>query len=282
MKIISTVAHLEKLLREIQKNQSIGFVPTMGALHEGHLSLVDKALKQTDVCVCSIFVNPTQFNNLEDLNNYPNRLVEDLNLLEEKGCDIVFTPTKEDVYPKGFQVEKYNFGNLDKVMEGANRPGHFEGVAMVVSRLFDIVQPQKAYFGEKDYQQLAIIRSLVKQDGRPIQIISCPIAREPDGLAMSSRNLRLENRYREAAPRIYELLAKIPKLQKSQSIERVTEWVNKTFEADSELELEYFEISHADSLEKSIKWSDSQKHIACIAVYAGAIRLIDNILVEIN
>lgn len=282
MKIISTVAQIESLLEEISKDQTIGFVPTMGALHEGHLSLIDRAKEEANICVCSIFVNPTQFNNTKDLNNYPHQLSEDLKLLEEKGCDVVFTPTKSEIYPDHYQSKSYNFGTLDKVMEGANRPGHFEGVAMVVSRLFDIVQPQKAFFGEKDYQQLAIIRSLVQQDHRPIQIIPCPIEREKDGLAMSSRNLRLNKAQRKAAARIYERISMVPELQKSHSIESVIKWIQDAFKDDADLKLEYFEISHAQSLEKSKKWADSAKHIACIAVYAGAIRLIDNILVEIN
>lgn len=282
MKIISTVADLEQVLSKISASNSVGFVPTMGALHQGHLNLVKKAIDENQICICSIFVNPTQFNNKEDLEKYPNRIESDLKLLEEVGCDIVFTPTKVEIYPANFKPNKYNFNTLDKVMEGANRPGHFDGVAMVVARLFDIVKPQKAYFGEKDFQQLAIIRSLVKQDNRPIQIVACPISREKDGLAMSSRNLRLEERYRKAAPRIYQRLQELNLQKDKKSPNQIREWMTKEFENDCDLELEYFEISDEISLKKSSEWIDYQKHIACIAVYAGAIRLIDNILLDIN
>lgn len=282
MKIISTVAELALTLSNISKDKSLGFVPTMGALHQGHLNLVKRAIDENQISLCSIFVNPTQFNNSEDLEKYPNRLESDLKLLEEIGCDIVFTPTKEEIYPTGFKPNKYNFGNLDKVMEGANRPGHFDGVAMVVSRLFDIVQPNKAYFGEKDFQQLAIIRSLVKQDSRPIQIVACPISREKDGLAMSSRNLRLDQRYRKAAPRIYQRLKQLEEYKNFKSPSDLKEWITNEFKNDSDLKLEYFEIADELSLKKSNGWSDAQRHIACIAVHAGAIRLIDNILLDIN
>lgn len=282
MKIISTVAELALTLSNIAKGNSLGFVPTMGALHLGHLNLVKRAIDENQISLCSIFVNPTQFNNSEDLEKYPNRLESDLKLLEEVGCDIVFTPTKDEIYPANFKHNNYDFDSLDKVMEGANRPGHFDGVAMVVSRLFDIIQPQKAYFGEKDFQQLAIIRSLVKQDNRPIQIMACPISREDDGLAMSSRNLRLEERYRKAAPRIYQRLKQLNELKKIKSPIDLKEWITNEFKNDSDLKLEYFEISDELSLKKSNEWADYQRHIACIAVHAGAIRLIDNILLDIN
>lgn len=282
MKIISTVSDLEFFLSKTPKNKTLGFVPTMGALHQGHLSLVKKAIEQNDISLCSIFVNPSQFNNAEDLENYPNLLNEDLKLLEEAGCDIVFTPTKTEIYPKDFTAKSYDFGNLDKVMEGANRPGHFEGVAMVVSRLFDIIQPQKAYFGEKDFQQLAIIQSLTKQGYKNIKIVPCPILREADGLAMSSRNILLDKNYRLAAPRIYQRLLEVQKQAKEHSIAELKQWVFQEFNADKDLRLEYFEISDPVSLSRSAQRPDYQKHIACIAVYAGSIRLIDNILLEIN
>lgn len=282
MDIISTVVDLEKLLSKLPKDKTLGFVPTMGALHPGHLSLVRQAISENQVSLCSIFVNPTQFNKTEDLDSYPNQMEADLLLLEATGCDIVFTPTKSEIYPRTFKSKQYNFGNLDKVMEGANRPGHFEGVATVVSRLFDLVQPQKAYFGEKDFQQLAIIKSLVKQDNRCIQIIPCPILRESDGLAMSSRNLRLETRYREASPRVYQRLLELHKQMDEKSVEQLKQWMIKEYEEDRDLKLEYFEISNPQTLEKSIHWTDNQEHIACIALYAGEIRLIDNILLKIN
>lgn len=282
MEIISTVADLEKLLSKIPKNKTLGFVPTMGALHQGHINLVKQAISENHISLCSIFVNPTQFNNKEDLEKYPNQIEADLKLLESVGCAIVFTPTKSEIYPSNFKSKKYNFGSLDKVMEGLNRPGHFEGIAMVVSRLFDLVRPQKAYFGEKDFQQLAIIKSLVKQDQLPIQILACPIERESDGLAMSSRNIRLEDHYRKASPRIYQRLLALQSNLNHKSVAEIKQWMYKEYEADKDLKLEYFEIANSKTLEKSVHWTDSQEHIACIAIYAGKIRLIDNILLKIN
>ena len=282
MKIVSKVRDLREILSEHIKNKPLGFVPTMGALHEGHLSLVKKSIAQNEFTLCSIFVNPAQFNNAKDLENYPNPISEDLKLLEEVGCDFVFTPTNDEIYPKGLITNSYEFGTLANVMEGAKRPGHFEGVAMAVSRLFDLVKPQKAYFGEKDFQQLAIIQSLVKQDSLPIEIVSCAIAREKNGLAMSSRNLRLSNKHKKAAPKIYERLQKAASLVGSSSIEQVKLAIENSFLNDPNLNLEYFEISNPVTLEASKKWSDSKTHIACIAVFAGEIRLIDNILFRIN
>jgi len=282
MKIISGVSELEIFLRKRSKNKSLGFVPTMGALHQGHLSLVKKSMAQNNISLCSIFVNPTQFNNTNDLGSYPVRLDADLKILEEIGCDIVFTPSKTEMYPEGFAARSYDFGSLDKVMEGANRPGHFEGVAMVVSRLFEIIQPQRAYFGEKDFQQLAIIRSLTAQSFKNIEIVPCPILREPDGLAMSSRNLLLDENLRAAAPRIYQRLLGLHKQTKTKTVSELKQWVVEEFNSDKDLRLEYIEISDAASLKKTMQWSDYQKHIACIAVLAGSVRLIDNILLEIN
>ena len=282
MKIISGVSELEIFLRKRSKNKSLGFVPTMGALHQGHLSLVKKSMAQNNISLCSIFVNPTQFNNTNDLGSYPVRLDADLKILEEIGCDIVFTPSKTEMYPEGFAARSYDFGSLDKVMEGANRPGHFEGVAMVVSRLFEIIQPQRAYFGERDFQQLAIIRSLTAQSFKNIEIVPCPILREPDGLAMSSRNLLLDENLRAAAPRIYQRLLGLHKQTKTKTVAELKQWVVEEFNSDKDLRLEYIEISDASSLKKTMQWSDYQKHIACIAVLAGSVRLIDNILLEIN
>lgn len=282
MEIISRVEDLKKIREELKSDKLIGFVPTMGALHLGHISLIKKAVENCDICICSIFVNPTQFNNAEDLEKYPNQIEEDLKLLKEAGCDIVFTPTKEEIYPSGFKEKSYDFGQLDLVMEGANRPGHFKGVAMVVSRLFDIIKPNKAYFGEKDYQQLAVINELVTQEKRAIDIVSCPIIREEDGLAMSSRNLRLTKDMRMAAPRIFKRLKFIQEQKSNLSLEELKQWIEKQFEKDEDLVLEYFEISNAKNLVASKAWADSNTHIACIAAYAGSIRLIDNILLKIN
>ncbi len=282
MEIISTVADLEKLLSKIPKNKTLGFVPTMGALHQGHLNLVQQAIVENEICLCSIFVNPTQFNSTEDLDKYPNQIETDLKLLKSIGCNIVFTPTKSEIYPSGFKSKKYNFGKLDKVMEGANRPGHFEGVAMVVSRLFDLIKPQRAYFGEKDFQQLAIIKSLTEQDQLPIKIVPCPISRETDGLAMSSRNIRLKQPCRVAAPRIYQRLLELQNQITCKSVLELKQWMIEEYEEDKDLDLEYFEIADTQTLEKSNHWTDSQEHIACIAIYAGETRLIDNIVLKIN
>ena len=282
MKIISSVYELTVFLSNHSKKDALGFIPTMGALHKGHASLVKKSLTQNDLSLCSIFVNPTQFNNNADLKSYPNRLEEDLKLLNEIGCDLVFTPSIVEIYPDGLPHKEYDFGQLDKVMEGVNRPGHFNGVAMVVSRLFEIIQPQKAYFGEKDFQQLAIIKSLAAQKFKNIEIIPCSTLREKDGLAMSSRNLLLNKRYRAAAPRIYQRLLSVQKRAKNTTVSELRAWVVNSFEKDEDLVLEYFEIADAKSLKKSAYWSDFPKHIACLAVFAGTTRLIDNILLEIN
>ena len=282
MKIISSVSELEIFLNKTSKNKSLGFVPTMGALHQGHLSLVKKAIAQNELSLCSIFVNPTQFNNTNDLDNYPNQLDSDLKLLEEIGCDVVFTPNKTEVYPEGLGSRSYDFGTLDKVMEGVNRPGHFEGVAMVVSRLFEIIQPKRAYFGERDFQQLAIIRSLAAQSFKNIEVVPCPILREPDGLAMSSRNMLLDEKHRAAAPRIYQILLSIQKQVKTKTVPELKQWGVQEFSSDKHLKLEYLEISDSVSLTKTLQWSDYQTHICCVAVLAGSVRLIDNILLEIN
>ena len=282
MKVISSVYKLTAFLASRPKESSVGFIPTMGALHEGHASLIKKSLSQNSLSICSIFVNPAQFNNKTDLKNYPKRLDKDLGLLRKIACDVVFTPSIEAIYPNGLPSEVFDFGLLDKVMEGANRPGHFNGVAMVVSRLFEIIKPQRAYFGEKDFQQLTIIKSLSAQKFKSIEIVPCSTLREKDGLAMSSRNLLLDKRYRAAAPRIYQRLLAVKERAKSISVSELRSWVENAFKNDKDLVLEYFEITDAKSLQKSESWSDYSKHVCCIAVFAGTTRLIDNILLEIN
>lgn len=282
MRIVSTVKGLRDLLLKPIENSTLGFVPTMGALHSGHISLVKKSCSENDYTICSIFVNPTQFNNTQDLKKYPSQLDADLALLEESGCDFVFTPSLEEIYPEDYQPKRYSFGLLENVMEAVNRPGHFNGVAMVVSRLFSIVKPQKAYFGEKDFQQLAIVKSMVIQDKIPVQIISCPIVREPSGLAMSSRNARLNEHQRRASSRIYSRLCEVLKMQPDYTIAEIKNWVLQEFKEDSDLELEYFEISDPNTLTPSLNWSSSATHIACIAIFVGEVRLIDNILLSID
>ena len=282
MKIFYTIVDLQSYLLENGQGLSLGYVPTMGALHQGHLTLVEKAIKESDICLCSIFVNPTQFNNSGDLENYPMRTEQDLKLLKDSGCDLVFIPPKEEIYPADFRAKDYDFGLLDKVMEGANRPGHFQGVASVVSRLFDIVKPNKAFFGEKDFQQLAIIRALSKMENRALEIVPCPIIREEDGLAMSSRNLLLSPEHRQIAPKIYHILSQAKSLKDRLSVLELKQWIAGEFQKEALLELEYFEISDYQSLKPSLQWSDYQKHIACIAVFAGPVRLIDNIVLDFN
>lgn len=282
MKVISSASELALFLSKHRKKNTLGFVPTMGAIHSGHLSLLKRSLAQNDLSLCSIFINPTQFNNIDDLKNYPKRLDQDLELLKQAGCNIVFTPSDSDIYPKGFVTKSYDFNGLNKVLEGRHRSGHFEGVVQVVSQLFKIVQPHRAYFGEKDFQQLTIIRALAAQNFKSIDIISCPTIREKDGLAMSSRNIRLNKKDRAAAARIYQRLMHVKKQCNTTSIEELKRWVAQAFRSDNDLSLEYFEIVDAIRLKESVVWSDFTTHIACIAVRANTIRLIDNILLEIN
>lgn len=282
MKIVSTIYDLEIVLNKFSKSKTLGFVPTMGALHQGHITLVQKSIAENDFTICSIFVNPTQFNNIEDLEKYPNQLDSDFNLLKEVGCDYVFTPLKEEIYPPNFINKNFEFGALDKVMEGTNRPGHFNGVAMVISRLFELIMPQKAYFGEKDFQQLAIVQSLVKQANLVTLIVPCATAREKSGLAMSSRNSRLNIQQNLSASRIYERLLEVSKRSSVNSISEIKCWIENAFQNDKDLRLEYFEISDPATLQPSENWKNSNSHIACIAVFAGEVRLIDNILLKIN
>jgi len=264
-----------------QKGSKIGFVPTMGALHEGHLELVRKARAENDIVICSIFVNPIQFNNSEDLEKYPRPLGADLEKLKSEGCDLVFIPSVEEMYPDEPE-EEYDFGKLERVLEGKFRPGHFKGVAVVVKRLFSIVKPHRAYFGEKDFQQLQVIRKLVEMESLPVRIVPCPIVREPDGLAMSSRNMRLGPRSRKKAPFIFHTLnlaaSKIPGF----SPDEVKNFVEQRFSEDQDFRLDYFDIVTMDNLEPVEKWSDSPDIIACIAVHLGGIRLIDNMILFHN
>jgi len=248
----------------------------MGALHQGHLELIKQAKAENDIVVVSIFVNPIQFNNKEDLLKYPRNFDADAAMLESIGCDVIFHPDVAEIYPEP-DHSIYDFGMLDKVMEGKFRPGHFNGVAIVVKRLFEIVLPDNAYFGEKDYQQLQVIKALVIQKQIPVNIIACPIVREADGLAMSSRNVRLTAEQREIAPIIYCLLQKAKLEMINFSPSALTEWVIQEFESYRNFRLEYFEIADATTLLPLLNWDDSDAAIACIAVYLGDVRLIDNI-----
>lgn len=260
-----------------KRDKSIGFVPTMGALHQGHLSLIEQARNENDLVVASIFVNPTQFDNQEDLLKYPKTLESDLNLLKEAGCHLVFVPTVEEMYTEQVEAKHFDFDGIEFEMEGKFRSGHFDGVATVVNELFKIVNPTIAYFGEKDFQQLQIIKKLVELEELPIIIKGCPIFREKDGLAMSSRNLRLTDEQRKVAPFVYSILTTAKEKFKTQNIEKITKWVESQFNNHSLLDLEYFLIADENSLKPSIHKEISKNYRAFIAVYAGKIRLIDNI-----
>lgn len=263
---------------EIQKQsgKKIGFVPTMGALHQGHISLVKKSKEENDVTIVSVFVNPTQFNNAEDLKKYPRTQEADIQILENSGCDAVFFPSVEDIYPKGENSDEFNFEGIENQMEGKFRPGHFNGVATVVKRFFEIVQPQKAYFGEKDFQQLRIIQELVKKLNFPLEIIPVPIMREDDGLAMSSRNTRLTKEMREESPKIFQILSEAKEFLKTNSVEATKNFVQEKFN-QTKLDLEYFEIADEQTLQSVSEKEKNQKLRGFVAVFAGEIRLIDNI-----
>lgn len=258
------------------QGKTVGFVPTMGALHEGHLTLVRRCAAENDVCVVSIFVNPTQFNNKHDLETYPRNLEADIKLLQSAGCDVLFAPSESEIYPKP-DTRRFDFGTLDKVMEGAYRPGHFNGVAQVVSRLFNIIKPTRAYFGEKDFQQLAIIREMVKQYNVPVEIVGCPIAREESGLALSSRNQRLSAEGKAAALSISKALFGSVYLKNEKSVSELKAWVIDKINSDPMLEVEYFDIVDALSLESIENWDETDNAVGCVTVYCGDVRLIDNI-----
>jgi len=263
-----------KLLRESGKK--IGFVPTMGALHEGHLSLVRISREQNDVTVVSIFVNPTQFNDKNDLERYPRMPEKDQAMLRSAGCDIIFMPDEREVYPEP-DTRIFDFGGLEGIMEGKHRPGHFNGVAQVVTRLFDMVNPHRAYFGLKDFQQLAIIRRLVKDLNYPVEIMSCPIVRECDGLAMSSRNMLLDAGQRKQALVLSQSLFVAREMKQDHTPAEVIGFVNHRVGSAPGIKLEYFEIIDGSTLMPAKKWDDTHDVIGCIAARVGKIRLIDNI-----
>jgi len=277
MEVVKTVSELRKAIESQHKNNaSIGFVPTMGALHQGHLSLVEKAGRESDFVVVSIFVNPTQFNNKADLERYPRDLELDLKLLEHSDCKLVFAPDVEEMYPEP-DTRKFDFGSLETVMEGEFRPGHFNGVAQVVSKFFDMVTPDKAFFGLKDFQQLAIINKMTIMLNYPIEIVPCPIIRETDGLAMSSRNMLLSSEQRENATLISQTLFEAVRLAKSKTVEEVKKWVVETIDKNEFLETEYFEIVDDTELFPIENWEAKVNKIGCIAVHCGKVRLIDNV-----
>ena len=277
MKLVHTIQELRAEL-DIQRKagKKIGFVPTMGALHEGHASLVRCAVAENDVVVVSDFVNPTQFNDKNDLLKYPRTLEADCELLEKEGAAYVFAPSVEEVYPEP-DTRQFSYAPLDTVMEGKYRPGHFNGVCQVVSKLFMMVEPDKAYFGEKDFQQLAIIREMVKQMNFPLEIVGCPIVREADGLALSSRNARLSEKERLQALSISKTLFQSKEYAATHTVEETQKFVEDGIAAAEGLELEYFELVDGTTLQKISTWDETNYAVGCITVYCGEVRLIDNI-----
>lgn len=279
MLIIKEAGELEQYVARAKNNgRSIGFVPTMGALHRGHLSLVERCVKENDESVVSVFVNPTQFNNANDLATYPRTEEEDARLLAEAGVSVVFMPSVEAVYPDGTERDhEFDLGAAAEVMEGKYRPGHFQGVAQVVSRLFLLVRPDRAYFGEKDFQQIAVIRNMVKSEGIDVEIVACPIKRADDGLALSSRNALLTPEQRKAAPEIHAALMESKAYMLDHSLQATRETVVERLNAVPGMRVEYFEIVDAETMQPIDDWAEARWIVGCITVYCGAVRLIDNI-----
>lgn len=283
MIICRTREEIAKAVADVRRqHKTLGFIPTMGALHKGHISLVSKSVQENDCTAVSIFVNPTQFNNKNDLKTYPRTVDADIALLEKNGADIAFVPSVEVMYPEGLEnvTESYDFGSIGAVMEGAARPGHFNGVGIVVHRLFELVPADRAYFGMKDFQQIAIIREMVRQRGINIEIIPCPIVRESDGLALSSRNTRLNAEQRKQAVQISQTLFKAVELAKKQSVQEVHDFVVKTINSVELLDVEYFEIVNADTMQSIANWNDASWVVGCVTVNVGDVRLIDNITLK--
>lgn len=282
MKVYNNIKSLHQALTPIlEQNKSLGFVPTMGALHQGHLSLVKKALSENDCVVISVFVNPTQFNNASDLDNYPRTLNDDIELLETlKGDMMLFAPEASHLYNEEIRSKKYHFSGLEFEMEGKHRKSHFDGVGTVLNLLFRIVKPYKAYFGEKDFQQLQIVKKLVEIEKLPIIIVGCPILREENGLAMSSRNKRLTKSQLVESALIYKTLKEVKQKFTGTSIPKLNEFVLKVFKENPTLRLEYFEIANVKTLKTAKRKHKKNSYRAFIAVFVGNIRLIDNI--ELN
>lgn len=325
MQFFKQVKDLQHFLEKAKAEKlSVGFVPTMGALHPGHISLIDKAKLENDIVVCSIFVNPTQFNDKSDLENYPRPLENDIQLLIKSGCDILFNPEVEEVFPDFYvhpsiaaknltpitkpnilthdnkdlfrhdenifstieksrkenyiEPDSIDLNGLDSVMEGKFRPGHFKGVVKVVSRLFDIVKPHRAYFGEKDFQQMAVIKQMVKHLKLDVKIVPCPIMREKNGLAMSSRNLLLTGEEKDLAAIISKTLFEAKALANNSTVSEVKEFVEKKINSISAMRLEYFEIVNSETLSPAKNWENSAQNVGCIALFLGKVRLIDNII----
>ncbi len=277
MKIVRTVNELKSAVGALKaEGRSVGFVPTMGALHDGHISLINRARADNDIVVVSVFVNPTQFNNPDDLRTYPRTEEADCARLRDAGVDVAFLPSVEEMYPEP-DTRVFDLGPVAEVMEGAMRPGHFNGVAQVVSRLFAMVEPDRAYFGEKDFQQIAVIRRMVELEGVDIDIVACPIKREADGLALSSRNVRLTPHQREVAPNIHRILEESRDYYLALSVDEVRHKVIDAINAYPEMEVEYYDIVNAADMQPITEWSQCADAVGCITVYLGDVRLIDNI-----
>ena len=277
MKVVHTIKDLQAELSALKvQGKKVGLVPTMGALHAGHASLVKRSVSENGVTVVSVFVNPTQFNDKNDLEKYPRTLEADCSLLEECGAALVFAPSVSEMYPEP-DTRQFSYAPLDTVMEGAFRPGHFNGVCQIVSKLFDAVQPDRAYFGEKDFQQLAIIREMVRQLNYSLEIVGCPIVREEDGLALSSRNKRLSAEERENALNISSTLFKSRNFAATHTVSETQKMVEDAIEAAPGLRLEYFEIVDGNTLQKINDWENTSYAVGCITVFCGEVRLIDNI-----
>ncbi len=282
MIIIRQVSELESFVAlQKERKSSIGLVPTMGALHAGHLSLVERAVAENDAAIVSVFVNPTQFNNPDDLRSYPRDEEADFRLLAKAGVTAVFAPGVEEIYPQGVEAAKgekvFRLGQAAEVMEGRYRPGHFQGVAQIVSMLFRLCRPDRAYFGEKDFQQIAVIRNMVESEGIDVDIVACPIKRDADGLALSSRNALLTPEQRRIAPEIHAALAYSVDYSRDHSVKATHDTVVERIEAISGMKVEYFEIVDARTLAGVDEWEESPWIVGCITVYCGKVRLIDNI-----
>ena len=277
MEIVHTIKDLQAALAALRaQGKTVGLVPTMGALHAGHASLVKRCVAENDAVVVSVFVNPTQFNDKNDLAKYPRTLDADCRLLEQCGAAFAFAPSVEEMYPEP-DTRQFSYAPLDTVMEGKYRPGHFNGVCQIVSKLFEAVKPDRAYFGEKDFQQLAIIREMVRQLKFPLQIVGCPIVREEDGLALSSRNARLSAEERQQALKISQTLFASRDYAKSHTVAETQKFVEDAIEAAPGLRLEYFELVDGNTLQKIANWEDTSYAVGCITVFCGEVRLIDNI-----
>lgn len=278
MKVLRTVGELRQAM-ESHRNagKTIGLVPTMGALHAGHLSLMERSCRDNDITVASIFVNPTQFNNATDLKTYPRTEEKDCALLEKAGVDYAFVPSVEEIYPEP-DTRVFDLGEVAEVMEGAMRPGHFNGVAQIVSRLFSYVNPTRAYFGEKDFQQIAVIRRMAQLEGFDFEIIACPIVREADGLALSSRNVRLTPEQRQIAPAIHRTLARSLDMTRDKSVGEVKQWVKEEIDRQPFMTTEYYEIVNPLTMQATDSWmTPDGPAVGCVTVYCGDVRLIDNI-----